>query len=165
MDRLNRIAIHWSVGQYTPNADDLEHYHFLIDDKGVIHKGNKPPESNLASSVKAGTYVQHLGGGNTDTIGVSFASMLGYQGRNHVGNFPITEVQFEAGMKLVAELCHKYNIKVTESTVFSHYEFGKLHPDSPSGGKIDITFLPHKPELKPEEVGNYIRSRVTAYLK
>lgn len=164
MDKLDKICIHWSVGQYTPNVDDLSHYHFLVDDKGSIHNGDRPPESNLAASVKSGTYQAHCGGGNTDCIGVSMASMLGYQGRSNVGKFPITSTQFESCCKFVAELCHKYSIVVTEDTIFTHYEFGIKHPTTSSAGKIDISFLPPHPELGCNEIGNFIRAKVKYYL-
>lgn len=163
-NKLTRICLHWSVGQYTPNPDDLAHYHYLLDDKGVIHNGNKPPESNLPSNVEKGDYTAHLGGGNSGTIGVSLASMLGYVDRKNMGKFPFTEIQFNNACKLIASLCKKYGIQVTPSTVFSHYEFGKLHPQSPSGGKIDITVLPFDLSVQPDQVGDYIRNKVKSYM-
>jgi hypothetical protein len=91
--------------------------------------------------------------------------MAGYTSPRSQGRYPLTAKQCEATWKLVAEQCHKYGIPVTEDTVYTHYEFGKRNPGSDSAGKIDITYLPYKPELKPEEVGDYIRGKVTWYLK
>ena len=165
-NKLFRVVLHWSVGSYVPNADDLAHYHYLVDNLGNIHKGDKPPESNLPENVAKGDghYVSHLGGGNSGTVGISMASMLGYKSREDMGKFPFTEVQFEKACELMAEMCHKYNIEVTPDTVFSHMEFGIKHPESPSAGKIDISVLPYDLSIKKEEIGDLIRSKVKWYL-
>ena len=164
MEKLDKITIHWSVTGYKVTPDCLEHYHFVIEGDGAIKICNRPPESNLPSSVQKGTYQAHCGGGNSSNIGVSMASMVGYEGPNHVGEAPITAVQFEACMKFVASLCKKYNIPVTPTTVFTHYEFGLSHPTTSSAGKIDINHLPHLPNLKAEEIGNFIRGKVQGCL-
>ena len=164
MDKLDKICIHWSVTGYKATADCLEHYHFVIEGDGAIKICNRPPESNLASSVKAGTYQAHCGGGNTDCIGVSMASMVGYEGKNHVGPAPITEVQFEACCKFVAQLCHKYSIPVNVDSIFTHRVFGLNHPLTSSAGKIDIEFLPTHPDLAPDQIDDFIRSKVQWYL-
>jgi hypothetical protein len=164
MDKLDRITIHWSVTPYQPTPDCYTHYHYIYDNRGEKYDGNRPPESNLHASVLAGTYQEHCGGGNTGCIGHSMAAMLGYEGPNCIGHYPITEQQFESCMKGVAEDCKKYNIPVTPDTVFTHYEFGLKHPESPSAGKIDINFLPHMPHLHCGEVGDFIRKKVQWYI-
>lgn len=164
MDKLSKICIHWSVTEYTPSPDCYEHYHFVLDGEGVVHNCKRPPESNLASSVQAGTYQAHCGGGNTDCIGVSLASMLGYVSPKNVGKYPITEKQVRGCITLVAQLCKKYGITITPDTVFTHYEFGLKHPKSTSSGKIDITYLPTHPQLKSKDIGNFFRSEVTKKL-
>jgi hypothetical protein len=64
-----------------------------------------------------------------------------------------------------AELCKDYGINVTPDTVFTHYEFGLKNPKTSSAGKIDINYLPHQPALNADEVGKYIRSKVSWYLQ
>jgi hypothetical protein len=91
--------------------------------------------------------------------------MAGYQGAGKVGAYPLTQKQCEASWAWIARLCLEHGIAVTPETVFTHYEFGKLHPDSDSAGKIDITHLPHQPNLKPDEIGDYIRQKVRWYIK
>lgn len=162
MNKLARIAIHWSVGQYKPNALDLKDYHCMVDDIGRVFKGTHKPEDNL--DCKDGNYAEHLGGGNTGSIGVSYLSMVGYKNPKNVGPCPITEKQLEAGFLLIARLCFKYDIKVNPDTVFTHYEFGKLHPNTSSAGKIDITFIPTHPEISANKVGDFIRGKVQYYL-
>jgi hypothetical protein len=163
VDKLDKITIHWSVTGYQPTKDCYQHYHFIIDGNGLVHSGNKPPESNLESSVDKGTYLEHCGGGNRNNIGVSFAAMLGFVNSKKVGKYPITQKQFEAGVKFIAHLVKEYKIPVTPDHVFTHYEFGLKHRNTPSFGKIDIMYLPHKPNLKPNQIGDFIRSEIKKY--
>lgn len=157
---MNKIIIHWSAGAYTPNATDLEHYHFLIDGEGKKHNGKYKPENN--ENCNDGKYAAHTGGGNTGAIGVSMCAMAGFNSAASCGNYPITPVQLEACFKLCAELCKKYNIPV--ENVWTHYEFGINHPDTTSHGKIDIIYLPPYPLVKRNEVGGFIRSKIRWYL-
>lgn len=157
---MNKIIIHWSAGAYTPNATDLEHYHFLIDGEGKKHNGKYKPEDN--ENCNDGKYAAHTGGGNTGAIGVSMCAMAGFNSAASCGNYPITPVQLEACFKLCAELCKKYNIPV--ENVWTHYEFGINHPDTTSHGKIDIIYLPPYPLVKRNEVGGFIRSKIRWYL-
>lgn len=159
---LRYICIHWTAGAY----DNLElgHYHFTVDKAGKVHEGKLKPESNIPPLIN-GKYVEHCGGGNSYCIGLALIGMAGYKGPKAIGKYPLTAQQCEAGWAKVAELCRKHDIPVDAEHVFTHYEFGKNHPRTSSAGKIDIVHLPHKPELKPEEIGDYIRGKVTWYLK
>lgn len=157
---MNKIIIHWTAGTYQPNTTDLEHYHFLIDGEGKKHNGKYKPEDN--ENCNDGKYAAHTGGGNTGAIGVSMCAMAGFNSAASCGNYPITPVQLEACFKLCAELCKKYNIPV--ENVWTHYEFGKNHPDTTSHGKIDIIYLPPYPLVKRNEVGGFIRSKIRWYL-
>ncbi len=158
---MKRIILHWTAGSYMPNAHDLECYHFLIDSKGCIHNGKFSPENNLVC--KKGCYAAHTGGGNTGSIGVSFCGMFGFKNKNETGKYPITPKQFEAGMKLCAELCIKYNLEITPQTVMTHYEFGKINPHTTSAGKIDITYIPPYPWVDKNDVGSFIRTKIKWY--
>lgn len=157
---MNKIIIHWTAGTHKPNAIDLEHYHFLIDGEGKKHNGKYRPEDN--ENCTDGRYAAHTGGGNTGAIGVSMCAMAGFTSAANVGRYPITPVQLEACFKLCAELCKKYNIPV--ENVWTHYEFGKNHPDTDSHGKIDIIYLPPYPLVKRNEVGGFIRNKIRWYL-
>ncbi|MCI1273882.1 MAG: N-acetylmuramoyl-L-alanine amidase [Clostridiaceae bacterium] len=159
---MKKIVIHWSAGGYFPNEHDKLCYHFLIDKNGKIYKGRYAPENNEVC--KIGHYAAHTGGGNTGAIGVSMCAMAGFKNKNSVGHYPITKNQFEATMRLCAELCKKYKIEVTQSTVFTHYEFGKRNPNSTSAGKIDIIFIPPYPWVAELDVGSFIRSKIKWYL-
>ena len=158
---MKRIILHWTAGSYMPNAHDLECYHFLIDSKGCIHNGKFSPENNLVC--KKGCYAAHTGGGNTGSIGVSFCGMFGFKNKNETGKYPITPKQFEAGMKLCAELCIKYKLEITPQTVMTHYEFGKINPHTTSAGKIDITYIPPYPWVDKNDAGSFIRTKSKWY--
>jgi N-acetyl-anhydromuramyl-L-alanine amidase AmpD len=156
-----RITFHWTVGYYEQKFDD---YHYLVDDKGNIYPTKWRPEDN--NNTSAGKYAAHTAGGNTGNIGIALMAMVGYKNdRNYKGAAPITPEQLEAACKKAAELCKDYGIKVTPDTVFTHYEFGKNNPKTSSAGKIDINYLPHQPALNADEVGSFIRSKVSWYLQ
>ena len=137
---MKRIIIHWTGGIGKPNQHEKECYHFLIDAEGKKHEGIYNPEDN--ENCYDGNYAQHTGGGNTGSIGVSLCGMLNYHSRSDIGNYPLTAVQCEAAFKFIAELCKKYNIKITPDTVLTHYEFGIKHPKTLSYGKKVISGLP-----------------------
>lgn len=154
MTSLNKITIHWTAGTYSPNNTDRLHYHFLVDNNGIIYNGKYKPEDNI--NCKDGKYAAHTGGGNTGNIGVSMCSM--YDTR-----FPITRKQLEATCKLVAELSKKYGIPINNKTIITHAEFGKANPHSTSYGKIDINKLPCVAVYGIKECGDWIRNKVNWY--
>lgn len=170
---MKRIIIHWTVGQYKPNAHELDCYHYLISydannkEKPVdVHQGVHKPEDNI--NCNDGKYAAHTGGGNTGSIGVALCGMLGYEHNEKtnirkLGSCPLKQEQFERCFKLCAELCKKYALTISPITVMTHYEFGKRNPQTSSRYKIDINFIPYLPNIRPEEVGNYIRNKVQWY--
>lgn len=159
---MNKIILHWTAGTNQPCSTDYEHYHYLINKDGVILKGKFAPEDNL--NCNDGKYAQHCGGGNTGAIGVSMCGMYVPKGVNiKETKFPLTRIQCEATFKLVAELCKKYNIKITPQTVLTHYEFGQAHPKTSSYGKIDIVYLHPFPEIDKKNMGDFIRSKIRWY--
>jgi len=163
MSEFKGIVLHWSAGQNIPNADDFQHYHFMIDGEGNIHNGKFKPEDNLVCI--SGHYAEHTGGGNTGRIGVALCGMLGYNPGVSGTNYPLNQKQFESAMSFVNQLCKRYNIPITPETVLNHKEFGDSHPKTTSYTKIEICFLPFQPELKPEEIGNFIRTKILWYGK
>src|SRR5574344_689729 len=140
---MNRIIIHWTAGGAVATDYEKNFYHFLVDAVGKVVLGKYKPEANL--KCKYGLYAAHTGGGNTGSIGVSMCGMAGFKGKNDVGLFPITRIQFERTMKLCAQLSKKYEIKVTPKTVMTHYEFGQQHPKTASFGKSERMYIPPYP--------------------
>lgn len=165
--KVKRIILHWTGGMGTPNLTDTEHYHYLVDIGGRLYPGKFPVEANEVcknDKYNHALYAAHTGGGNTGSIGVAMCGMVQFKNKNDVGKCPLTRIQVETAMQLCAELCKKYNIPITKTTVLTHYEFGKAHPQTRSAGKIDIVYLPPFSYLPPEDIGNFIRNKVTWYL-
>ena len=158
---VKRIILHWSAGRYYPGDFEKQFYHYLVDVDGQVHNGKYKPEDN--DDCTDGMYAAHTGGGNTGSIGVCMCSMYGFKSKSFPGDFPIGKVQFEACMKLCAQLCQKYNLGVNSQTVLTHYEFGLANPKSTSAGKIDITYLPPYSWVAKEDIGSFIRTKVRWY--
>lgn len=159
---MKRIIIHWTAGLSSPNSIEKNHYHFLIDSNGGIHNGNFKPENN--ENCNDGKYAAHTGGGNTGSIGVALCGMYGFTSPNHLGNDPLTKIQCESLFKFCAKLSKKYAIPITTNTILTHYEFGLQHPTTSSKGKIDIIYLPPYPNIKKENIGNFIRNKIKWYI-
>ena len=153
---LNKIVIHWSAGSNNVCAVDKKSYHYIISGSGQVVNGDYKPEDNI--NCKDGKYAAHCGGGNTGAIGVSMAGMYGFNVQTKVSKYPLTKVQFDKCIQLCAELCLKYKIPV--NNCMTHYEFGKLHPETSSKGKIDIVYLPFNPTIKQNEIGAFIRAQI-----
>ena len=160
---VKRIILHWSAGRYYPSEFERKYYHYLIDCGGNVTNGIYTPQDN--DNCNDGRYAAHTGGGNTGSIGVCLCSMYGFKSSAEVGDYPITKVQFEAGMKFCAQLCKQYGLEISPSTVMTHYEFGKANPKSTSAGKIDITYIPPYPWVKKDEAGSFIRSKIRWYFE
>lgn len=149
---MKNIIYHWTAGAYKPCSVDLEHYHFVIDKDGVITKGKYSPLDN--ENCTDGKYAAHCGGGNTGRIGIAICC------RKDI-NTPPTKLQVEAMCKLGAELCKKYGL--LPNKVLTHAEFGALHPNTSSCGKIDINSLPYIGLRGVKEVGDYLRNKTNWY--
>ena len=157
---MRYITIHWTAGSYT--SKESSHYHFTVGKNGEVYPGNLPPEANIPP-LRGNDYVKHCGGGNSWNIGIAARGMGKFKSAKEVGEYPLTAVQCERLWKLAAELAFKYKIPVDDRHIFTHYAFGKRNPRTSSAGKIDITHLPHKPELNAEQVQDYILNKVRWY--
>lgn len=157
---IKRIIIHHTAGGYAPNMVDLKAYHFLVTNNGITYKGKYKPEDNEDCS--DGKYAAHTLKGNTGSIGV--AACCNYnlkEGKPWDCKYPLRQAQFEAICKLCAELCIKYNIRV--DNIYTHYGFDKEHDIKQ--GKIDIIYLPFKPDIKRDDIQNYFRHKILWYLQ
>lgn len=159
---MKRLIIHWTAGRYEPSNFEKEHYHFLVDGQGKIHRGKYAPEANEICRV--GKYAAHTGGGNTGSIGIALCAMSGFKNKNAVGSYPILKKQFESCMEFCAQIVKKYKIPVTSQSVMTHYEFGIKNPKTTSFGKIDIIYLPPYSWVDKNEIGSFIRSKIKWYL-
>lgn len=161
---MQRLILHWSAGAHTASTLDLQHYHFVIDGQGRVHKGKHPVSAN-AGPLKSGAYAAHTLNANTGSIGVALAAMAGAQERPFsAGKYPITPAQVDALAALCADLCRQYNIPVSRQTVLSHAEVQPTLGITQSG-KWDITWLPGMSAPgNPVAVGDQIRALIVAKL-
>lgn len=157
--KFKRIVLHHTAGVYKPNAVDRAHYHFLIDQYGVVHKGDYEPEDNLDCTDNH--YAPHTGGGNTGAIGIALCGNYGFTLTAKQSLYPLTREQFEAMWRLSAELCLQYGLK--PSDVITHAYFGLTHPGTTSAGKIDIIYVPYNNFYGIEKVNKLCQEKVNWY--
>lgn len=166
MSSLKRIVIHHTGGSYRPNLHDKQCYHYLIDDVGKVIKGNLPPQSN--ENCADGVYAPHIKLFNTGSIGVACCGNFNFNLRSPKTStkYPLTQIQLESMCSVIAHLCLTYDIQVSESTVFTHYEYDNKHIKNPDiyEGKSDITYIPYCPNLSKDNVGTYLRNKVKWYI-
>lgn len=155
---LRRIIIHWTAGTYIPNPCDLKHYHFLINNFGEVQKGIYSPEDNICCN--DGVYAMHTKLGNTGSIGIAMCGMYNFKNSGAVGDYPLTKKQCESCFMECAKLVKKYNIKL--DNIYTHYEFNKMK--NIKTGKIDIVYLPPYPEIKKDEILDFIKNKISWYL-
>lgn len=157
---INRICIHWTAGFGTPNNDDMQHYHIIVDNKGNYIQGYHKISDN--ANCKDGNYAQHCALGNTGTIGIACCGMVGFNIKTKHTESPLTEKQIESLCKKCAELAKEWNIPIDSSHIYTHMEYDSTHAKE---GKIDIVYLPHNRLYSMEKVGNYLRGAIKDYYK
>ncbi|WP_347139986.1 N-acetylmuramoyl-L-alanine amidase [Paracoccus sp. SSK6] len=158
---LKRIIMHWSAGAHSVSALDRQHYHYIVSGTGEAIAGIHRPESNIFP--KKGAYAAHILSLNTGSIGVALAAMAGAVERPfNAGKAPITPVQLDKFIHLVAALSCKYGIPVTRETVLSHAEVQPTLKVK-QRGKWDICWIPGMfAPGDPVAVGDELRRRITA---
>lgn len=156
-----RATLHFTVGRYEQFFND---YHYMIaynpkTKQAYVKKGIYKPEDN--DNTSDGKYAPHCKLNNTGNVGVAICACYQYNHKTNTSpTYPITPQQIELAFELLAELCIKYNINLNE--VQTHYERDRklTRPD----GKVDIVFIPSYPNVKKNDVGNFIRSKVRWYM-
>lgn len=146
------IVLHWTAGGYNPSKTDIEHYHYIIDHNGNVHRGKYTPQDN--ENCTDGKYARHCGGGNTGRIGVAICC------RKDTDTPPV-KLQVEAMCNLAAQLCYVYGLKPADC--ITHAEFGKAHPSTSSAGKIDINSIPYANIYGIKQCGDYLRNKINWY--
>lgn len=140
--KMKRVIGHWTGGSYIPSSLDKEHYHFVIDGEAEVIRGlHSIKDNEVIGSKTQDEYAAHTKGTNTGAIGIS---ICGAAGSNEVpfrpGQFPIREVQWQRLAEVMAVLCKRYNIAVTDKTVLTHAEV-QTNLGIKQNGKWDIAKL------------------------
>ncbi|MEM8623673.1 MAG: N-acetylmuramoyl-L-alanine amidase [Pseudomonadota bacterium] len=137
---LKRIIMHWTAGGHSASSVDKRHYHEIVEGDGERVEGDHLPEAN--NSTSDGRYAAHTRAFNTGSIGLAMAAMSGAEERPFKkGKHPITPVQLDTFVEMVAEYADTYTIEIARETVLCHAEVPITH-EIWQRGKWDITWLP-----------------------
>lgn len=162
---IDRVIVHWTAGQHRASSGDREHYHILVESDGRLVRGIPTIDKNDASGARSG-YAAHTLHCNTGSAGVSMCAMVGaVESPFSPGPAPLTQAQWDAMTRVVADLCLRYGIPVTDRTVLTHAE---VQPSLgiTQKGKWDVTRLPFDPKtVGHRAVGDLLRRQVAALMK
>ncbi|ASP84754.1 N-acetylmuramoyl-L-alanine amidase [Sinorhizobium meliloti] len=143
---MERVICHWTAGAHKASDFDRSHYHILIEDDGKLIRGIASIDLNEAPAKKG--YAAHTLSANSGSIGVSLCCMGGAnEAPFDPGKYPMTREQWEALTSVVAVLCRRYSIPVTDKTVLSHAEV-QNNLGIQQRGKWDFTRLAFDPSVK-----------------
>lgn len=141
--KMKRVINHWTAGAHKASELDRRHYHFLIEGDGKVVGGIHSVADN---EVAKGNYAAHTLNSNTGSIGVAACCCAGARERPfHPGQFPFTMHQWDVMVRVNAQLCLRYGIPVSRSTVLSHCEVPK-ELGIAQRGKWDIAQVPFRRE-------------------
>ncbi|WP_223998386.1 N-acetylmuramoyl-L-alanine amidase [Aureimonas sp. SA4125] len=142
---MARVICHWSAGRHEASSVDRQHYHLIIEDDGNLVRGDLSIKANEAPI--RGNYAAHTLGTNTGSIGVALACMVGaIENPFRAGVAPMTATQWETLIEVVADLCRRYGIEPTPTTVLSHAEV-QANLGNRQRGKWDFTRLAFDPDI------------------
>lgn len=136
---MKRIHLHWTGGKYSANFTDRNAYHILIEGDGQVVRGNKSIAANASGGKNPACHTKNA---NTGAIGVSMCCMDGAKESPYTpGNYPMTQVQWDKAIEVIATLARHYSIVVTPVTILTHAE---VQPNLgiPQNNKWDIICLP-----------------------
>lgn len=159
---MKRIILHWTAGRHKASGLDRHHYHIMVEDDGNLVLGKFSIKAN--ERPVSGGYAPHTRGTNTGSIGISVCCMRdAKESPFNPGPSPMTKVQWDTMMAVVADLCRTYNIAVTPQTVLGHGEVQK-NLGNRQTGKWDPMKLPWDKAASKQEVGERMRAQVSALL-
>ncbi len=162
--RARRVILHWTAGGPTPSDLDLGHYHFLVDRRGKVCRGEHTVTDNDVTSDD--DYAAHTRGANTGAIGVALCGMAGAVQRPFKpGPYPITRKQWNAALIACADLCRRYGLTPDERSLLMHSEVEECL-GIPQRGKwdVDVRTWP-SPGWEHMTPGQELRARVALLLK
>jgi N-acetyl-anhydromuramyl-L-alanine amidase AmpD len=165
--KMKRVVVHWTGGSYVASSLDKEHYHFLVEgDLDVIRGLHSVLDNEVIGNKSQDEYAAHTKGTNTGAIGVSMCSMAGgEESPFKPGKFPVTEKQWQRTAEVVASLCKRYAIPVTDKTVLTHAEV-QTNLGIKQNGKWDIAKLAFGNSLTDaKSCGDDFRNRVKSALE
>lgn len=162
--KMIRIVVHWTAGTNACSALDKEHYHFIRDGSGQLHRGDHTVDDNVNTSDD--DYAAHTRLTNIGAIGYSLCGMAGaIESPFNAGKFPIKQSQWDGMIGDLAQLCRFYGIPATPKYLLTHAEVQSTLGRQ-QRGKWDIARLPFDLTVKgAKAVGDKMRAEVNALLK
>lgn len=157
--RPRGLVLHWTGGGHRANSVDLGAYHLVVEGDGRVKLGRWSIAANMRR-VSGSAYAMHTGGFNSYRVGISAAGMMGYEGPDDVGPYPLTQVQVERMAEVAGALCALWGLNPLDPAhLCTHREVWTLHGvrGTRNHQKRDIEHLPFRPELGVGEVGDYLR--------
>lgn len=154
------VVLHWTGGGSKANAVDLGAYHYVVEADGTVRAG-VPVAWNMRRLSPADEYAAHAGGWNSYRVGIAAAGMRGYRSRSSPGSAPLTEPQVRRMCELAGYFLALDNLEPLDPRhLCTHREVWTIHgvKGSHNDTKLDIEYLPFRPDLKPESVGPYLRT-------
>jgi len=158
---MKRVVVHWTAGAYRASAIDRAHYHLLVEGDGAVVRGLHSIQTNAAAQEPRASHTRNC---NTVSIGIAVCCMENARERPFdPGPFPMTLHQWNTMAQVVAELCHRYGIRVSARTVLAHGEVQSTL-GIPQSGKWDPVVLPWAPTQDRPEVMDTFRDRVRQHV-
>lgn len=161
--KMQRIILHWTAGTHRASEFDRSHYHILIESDGKLVRGIPTIDLNQSPAKKG--YAAHTLNCNSGSIGVSLCCMGGSnEAPFDPGKYPMTREQWEKLSSVVADLCRRYGIKITDKTVLSHAEV-QNNLGIQQRNKWDYTRLAFDPSIVGAKAcGDKLRAEASAKL-
>ena len=161
--KMTRVHLHWTGGNHKASSYDKQHYHVLIEGDGTVIRGK--PSITLNSPPTKPGYAAHTLGANSGAIGLSLCCMAEAIERPFkAGRAPLTKIQWDRASSAAAELCKRYDIRVTPKTVLSHAEV-QANLGIRQKNKWDVAILPFDRAFDTaRECGDRFRAEVAAKL-
>lgn len=157
-----RIILHWTGGGARATREERRHYHFLVEQDGTVVQGDYTIADQ--ESTAGGRYAKHTRMKNTRSVGLSLCGMFrATEAPFDPGPAPLTEGQVRVATRLAAQICARYAIPVTRTTVLGHGEVQDLLGVAQTG-KWDPMVLPWRTDLAKRETGDMLRAMVAAAL-
>lgn len=158
-----RVIMHWTGCGVTASAYERQHYHYLVQQDGLIVVG-VPVGNNMRKVGSEFPYAAHTKHFNSFSVGIAFCGMAGVKSRGdwnrgERGSAPLTESQLEAGCAFIGFCCREWGLAVSIDTVFTHAEAERLHGVD-QDGKWDIDVLAFLPGKGAGEIGQWLRDRI-----
>lgn len=158
------VVVHWTGGGPRANSVDLGAYHYVVEFDGTVRQGRWSVAANMRSLTDR-SYAMHTGGHNGYRVGLSAAGMKDYLSPTARGSHPLTGMQVRRMMEVAAYFLELGGLNPLDPAhLCSHREVWTLLgiKGAQNHLKKDIEFLPFLSELKPVEVGDYLRRLAAA---